>query len=462
MKPTNKYERHIVALAEDKIKSLSPAKMAWLENTAHHNYVTTHYNKLICLECNHSWVGKYPEPKKDWKDEVMDTVREKKINCPSCKKTLDLDGCYNSGTNRDSHGVFFDRIGPIAVIRIFYIRKYMYKHKKPEFVTREVVRKFFDPIQSKFTIMSRGMNGMMGGYQGGWNLSSELSIKKHRDGFDYATTIGYHADIHPYKKIPKEISRMGFTIKNPVKISCDHILYGLMKDSRFETLVKNGEYKFLEHTLYSGIKDNLWSALKICFRNYYHVKDDDVTDYMDYVDLLSYFGKDVSNPKYACPEDLHKVHDKLVNKKRRIDEVIRKKKMEEDFLKDKEEALKKTKRYIKTKAKYFKLIFKEKDLIIEVMKSVDEFLDDSAYLRHCLFTNKYYEKENSLILSAKLNGEVIETIEVNLKTMKLVQARGFRNKPTSHNTRIVKLVERNLPEIQKIHTAKPKKKKKAA
>mgnify|MGYP000296788918 FL=1 len=51
-------------------------------------------------------------------------------------------------------------------------------------------------------------------------------------------------------------------------------------------------------------------------------------------------------------------------------------------------------------------------------------------MHHCVFTNEYYLKADSLILSATIDGKRIETIEVSLKRMEVVQSRGVCNKNT--------------------------------
>ena len=60
-----------------------------------------------------------------------------------------------------------------------------------------------------------------------------------------------------------------------------------------------------------------------------------------------------------------------------------------------------------------------------------------------MFDNAYYLKENSLILSATIEGRRIETIEVNLDTLKVVQSRGVCNKNTEYHDQIVNLVNAN-------------------
>ena len=60
-----------------------------------------------------------------------------------------------------------------------------------------------------------------------------------------------------------------------------------------------------------------------------------------------------------------------------------------------------------------------------------------------MFDNAYYLKENSLILSATIEGRRIETIEINLDTLKVVQSRGVCNKNTEYHEQIVNLVNAN-------------------
>ena len=55
---------------------------------------------------------------------------------------------------------------------------------------------------------------------------------------------------------------------------------------------------------------------------------------------------------------------------------------------------------------------------------------------------------DSLILSATIDGKRIETIEVSLKTLKVVQSRGVCNSNTEYHDRIIRLVEDNAGLIQ--------------
>lgn len=90
---------------------------------------------------------------------------------------------------------------------------------------------------------------------------------------------------------------------------------------------------------------------------------------------------------------------------------------------------------------------------IEIGKPVSgrEFLKDGTELHHCVFTNEYYKKPDSLILSARINGTPIETIEVSLSKMEIVQSRGLINKPSGHNKEILQLLKKNMPVIKKTY-----------
>ena len=185
-------------------------------------------------------------------------------------------------------------------------------------------------------------------------------------------------------------------------------------------------------------------------RNKYKVKDAGL--WMDYIDLLAYFNKDRKNAKYVCPKDLKKEHDRLVAKKR----IIQKKREIEE---QKRRAEIDNKFFTKAKAKFFDLKFTNGPLVIIPLKSVQEFIEEGDKLKHCVFTNRYFDKEHSLILSARLENEPIETIEVDLKELKITQSRGLKNEPTDHHDKILELVKKNLPKIAEI--VKPKKRKKS-
>ena len=90
---------------------------------------------------------------------------------------------------------------------------------------------------------------------------------------------------------------------------------------------------------------------------------------------------------------------------------------------------------LKQKANFLNLTFTDGLLFVHVLQSVDEFYEEGKEMQHCVFSNAYYNKEYSLILSATINGKRIETIEVSLKTFQIVQSRGLCNANTEYHDR---------------------------
>src|SRR5690606_26645566 len=108
---------------------------------------------------------------------------------------------------------------------------------------------------------------------------------------------------------------------------------------------------------------------------------------------LRYFNKDLHNLKYVCPSNMKKEHDRLVSKKRRIQQA-------RDLQLKKERALNDEQEFIRIKGKFFGLLFKEGNITIKVLKSVQEFVQEGDKLKHCLFANNYHKKKDSLIFTA--------------------------------------------------------------
>ena len=114
-------------------------------------------------------------------------------------------------------------------------------------------------------------------------------------------------------------------------------------------------------------------------------------------------------------------------------------------------------RFHKTLAKYPELMRKagrevssSSPWLDPMIKTIKEMQDEADHMHHCVMSNEYYKKEDSLIMSAKEQGERLETIEVNLKTMKVVQSYGKYNSLTERHAEILRLVNSNLNKIAEL------------
>ena len=70
-------------------------------------------------------------------------------------------------------------------------------------------------------------------------------------------------------------------------------------------------------------------------------------------------------------------------------------------------------------------------------------LNDMELQNICVFGSEYYKKADTLILSARIGDEIIETVEVDLRTLKVVQCHGKHNQDTEYHERIIDLVNKN-------------------
>ena len=160
--------------------------------------------------------------------------------------------------------------------------------------------------------------------------------------------------------------------------------------------------------------------------------------WFDYMDLLSEFHLDTHNARYVCPTDLKHEHDRLMVKKQKIEE--------QKTLEQKENE---NRKYRREKQAFLGLCFEGDGIIVSVLQSVKDFYEEGEAMHHCVYSNGYYKKKNSLILSAKKDGKRIETIEVNLKTFKIIQSRAVCNQTSEYHNSIIELVNRNMGLIRR-------------
>lgn len=100
--------------------------------------------------------------------------------------------------------------------------------------------------------------------------------------------------------------------------------------------------------------------------------------------------------------------------------------------------------YAQEKKQFFGLCFSEAHITISVLENVTEFMAEGDNLKHCVFTNEYFKKKDSLILSAKVENTPVETIEVSLSKLKIVQCHGMKNNNSQHHEVIISLMKKNL------------------
>jgi DNA-directed RNA polymerase subunit RPC12/RpoP len=380
-------------------------------------------SSAFCLDCGKTF--------------PIELISRKKATCPHCKGKLKIE------PTRKTTDKFVGYFSIAHVVEEFQVAEYFevwgyYKKGQPARIYLHAILEDWILPDSKVTKigLQHNLNWNCDSWTGDWAIRDMGYLRKYEV---------YPRHYHPDSKFRPELKKIGIN-KNLKGLTLLEAIKLIPYSSKAETLLKAKEYDLLEYLVdHLYLLDRFWPSIKIAMRNRYKIKD--VRNWFDYLYLLVYFGKDLHNAKYVCPTDLNKEHDRLVAKraeKERREEL-------EQRRKDIEEAEVSFKKRMK---KFFKLHFSEGDIVIKVLTSVKEFEEEGDILKHCLFTNEYYAKEESLILSARIDNVPIETIEVNLPKLKIEQSRGLGNKPSEHNKKIVSLVKRNLPQIGKLLSKK--------
>ncbi|WP_279129939.1 PcfJ domain-containing protein [Alistipes finegoldii] len=219
----------------------------------------------------------------------------------------------------------------------------------------------------------------------------------------------------------------------------------LLRDSRAETLLKAGYITLLKHFATTACKiDDYWPSIRIVLRNGYPITD--AGTWCDYIDLLRFFDKDLRSARYVCPANLRTEHNRYVLLKM---EYYRKQKEQERI----REAMQYEERYKEEKGRFFGIDLTDGKIHVRVLDSIEQIRQEGEAMHHCVFTNDYHKKTDSLILSATMEGERLETVEVSLSRLTVVQSRGICNTSSPYHKQIVALVQRNMPLIERQMTA---------
>lgn len=192
-----------------------------------------------------------------------------------------------------------------------------------------------------------------------------------------------------------------------------------------------------------GNADAVYSAWKICQRNHYNYKQN-FTEWKDLVCMLRAERLDYHNPYYVCPANLHEMHQRVIG--------IQEKREREEELRGR---MTDNAKYRKRIAKYLDMDIHDEDISVIVLPDIRAFYDEAEHLHHCVYRGSYYNKTDSLILSARdESGKRWETIEVSLRSFKILQCYGYGDKFTERHDEIINLVNANMWQIQQRRTMK--------
>ena len=360
--------------------------------------------------------------------------------CPECGTQLEIKDTKDRVIRDKSYFNVITTIEGYQVIRMFLMIVEMRKGMKAKPAFLEIGSYWID-CKGNTTVV--GLQRTLGPYIDSFAFCSPFEIRRDNEAFQRI------ADewVYPRIKVTDTIKRNGF------KGSCHHIhpvslFQQLLSNTKAETLIKSNEIELLRYLCfrpsYKADINTYWNTIKIANRNGYKVNNSQM--WIDYIKMLERCGRDIQSPKYICPANLQEEHDRYV---RNVHILEDKKKRAEDIRKAQEREAS----FKEQKEKFFGIRINDGEIEVKVLESVEEYRQEAESQHICLFSAAYDQREDSLIFSARIDGRIIETIEVDLKTLTVVQSRGVCNQNTEYHDRIVNLINANTHLIKERITA---------
>ena len=417
MKPRNKFEQAVLAQSKH-LRPITKAQRQWAfrECIEHYAYRLPK-GKTTCMDCGHSWQMIKPT---------------EHCTCPQCGAGLEVITTRARKLKQRQYFTVLTTSGGYQVLRMYLLIAGMEKGYQASSSVMEIGQYWWDE-RGRQSIVA--VQRTMGHYIDSFAYYSPMAIRRDNEAYRFVA----RCPLCPKVKLSDTLKRNGFEGKC-YDIAPTSLIPALLTDSRAETLMKAGRTEPLAYFLSRARTiDKYWPAYKITLRRGYDITD--IALWCDYVDMLRRLGKDTHNAHYVCPEDLQQAHDEVHRKLR-----ARQEREQEEHKRQKEQE--DEARFQKLKAPFFGITFTDGTIQVRVLESVQEYIEEGQALHHCVFTNEYHLKEKSLILSARIEGKRVETIEVSLETMQVIQCRGLQNKSTEYHDRIIDLVHRNIKQIQ--------------
>ena len=358
--------------------------------------------------------------------------------CPSCGKILKM---RHAAHSRYNNSYVFAVVAQVVkgwqVFRAVESCITAVFGERASIEQNEVWQAWISP-QGREVLLSRKYTRSPFGFR--WHYDTPIEFPRRHN----ATATGYFAlpdtfstmggAFYPHGKISPALRLRGFSsnLCSFDALGCAVRLFS----PHMETLAKTQPVLFAYLVRRGDFETPYFHAVKVCNRNGYKIADASL--WLDMCDSLAAIGADTHNAHYVCPDDLNAAHDIAT---RRHAAMLRKKAAQEAEKRIAED----NKLYKEAKKPFFDIEIAADGLRLIVLPDVEAFHQEGKALSHCVYSNRYFERQDALILSARdEENNPVETIEVSLKTFEIVQSRGRYNQPSSRHAEIIALVNNNM------------------
>lgn len=344
----------------------------------------------------------------------------------------------NHKVGQTEYFAIYEVVGQWQVIRMFMYRSWTKKHE----ALHEPLR-YWIKADGSYVIECKKRNCMGNYYIDAWSWDSEKILTMGGGNRDVRNLYCNHVRI---RSLIPELKRTRFHAND---FCVNHFMpfwfvRSLLMNNRIETLFKLKQkwctWMFYHYDTYR-LTENMWQSIRVALRHGYHWDSQkEIKDWCDMIRDLEYLELDTRNPHYICPANLDEAHQHWIEK-------ARAKRYFEKLEEEREQILAYEDTFRKNREQFFGMEFKKGHVSIQIIPTAMGIKDEGFAMHHCV--GWYYNRPDSLILSAKVDGKRMETIEVSLVTYTLQQARGLQNKYTSYHSQIVSLIKKGLPEIKR-------------
>lgn len=407
--------------------------------------------------CGTAWIGK----KVGWCDvcgeefehQLWDS-RKKEIRCPKCGAKVALKKSPQKKVSNNTY--YFQEVtvaGEWQVVRTWFCRReskrrIMYGSEEMlpmsvKYEAREVYQRFIRKATVPI-IIGLGVQGASF-YCDLWKWDSKWEIRRE----DSQHYIGAWMATRP--KLLPELKMRGLTRLSD-NCSASKQIEKVFNDWEAEVLLKAGAKEMYDYFITSPrTMMDYWPSVRVALRHHYHVKD--VSMWLDLLGMLNAEGKDLRNPHYVCPADLKAEHDRWMEirrrrwEKQRAEEEERERKRQAELL---DEDGQSNADYRDRLGKMLRVVVTVGDIELRPLQSIKEFYEEGEAMHHCVFTNGYYRKDECLIIGARVNGEMAETIEIDTGEWRIIQCRGKHNQDSQYHEAIMEAMTNNMNKYRRM------------